>query len=490
MAIIELKGTALNYSAGLGAFDMLNTAWTSTMRSSTSLHEAIETLQLQINVAASFTSVGTAQDLVQKAEAKETEKQSALTLAYEKLDTLIMETAVVDQRVADVINTLQADFYKSYPYLEPDNWLEEFCGDIVNGWNSFWDGIGSAIAELAHDVCEWIEEHWQEFLKAVAVVVLVVASVLLLVFVPGGGLLSAILLGAAKGCLIGFATSVAINGAVNVYNGRGFWDGALDAAFSGAVGGFIGGGITGGLLGNGATMGKLATEGLLKTANSFWGAVGQGAFVGAISTAASSAGVAAVSYWIENGTLSGAGEYILLSAFSGALTGGILGGILSGVQFKILDAIKKYSGSAYKNINNSLRQLDTLDEANVTNVKYLHKGLQNQSLPEDMILYRGASTDALGSLKNISPDQLVGKEIIEKGFMSTSTLSSVANDTFSGNMQMIINAPKGAHGMDITGISIFGASESEVLFDYGQKMIITAAKQIDDVLKLIVDIKP
>jgi len=177
MAIIELKGTALNYSAGLGAFDTLNTAWTSAMRSSTSLHDAIETLQLQINVAASITSVGTAQELVQKAEGRETEKQSALTLAYEKLDTLIMETAVVDQRVADVINTLQADFYKNYPYLEPDNWLEEFCGDIVNGWNNFWDGIGSAIAECIHDVVEWCKEHWREILTTIVIVVSAILAI-------------------------------------------------------------------------------------------------------------------------------------------------------------------------------------------------------------------------------------------------------------------------------------------------------------------------
>ena len=183
-----------------------------------------------------------------------------------------------------------------------------------------------------------------------AVVVLVVASVFLLFLVPGGGLLSAILLGAAKGCLIGLVSSVAINGAVNVCKGTGFWDGALDAAFSGAIGGFIGGGITGGLLGNAATMGKVATKGLLKAAHSFWGAVGQGAFVGAVSTAASSAGVTALSYWIENGTLNGAGEYILLSAFSGALSGGILGGIISGAQFKIaeIQALKKYGNGNYE----------------------------------------------------------------------------------------------------------------------------------------------
>jgi len=229
MAIIELKGTALNYSAGLGAFDMLNTAWTSTMRSTTSLHDAIETLQLQVNVAASITPVGTAQELVQKAEARETAKQSALSLAYEKLDALIMKTAVVDQRVADVINTLQADFYKSYPYLEPDNWLEEFCGDIVNGWNSFWDGIGSAIAGCIHDVVEWCKEHWKVVVAVIVIVAIGVAAVLT------GGTLAAVLAAAFWSALKGAAVGAILGGLASIVEGESFWEGFENGLLFGAL---------------------------------------------------------------------------------------------------------------------------------------------------------------------------------------------------------------------------------------------------------------
>lgn len=43
-----------------------------------------------------------------------------------------------------------------------------------------------------------------------------------------------------------------------------------------------------------------------------------------------------------------------------------------------------------------------------------------------MTLYRGTSAEALGSLQNLSVDELVGKTFTEQGFMSTSTSNVVA----------------------------------------------------------------
>lgn len=155
-----------------------------------------------------------------------------------------------------------------------------------------------------------------------------------------------------------------------------------------------------------------------------------------------------------------------------------------------IEAFVKYSGDDYVNINNSLRGLETLSADNAEAVDIMKSTLSNASLPEDMTLYRGTSIEELGSLKNLSPEDLVGKSYTQPSFLSTSTKSSVAKGTFSsGNMQVEIEASQGAHGLDITSISQYGSDESEVLFNAGQKLIITDAQNIDDILYIKVILK-
>lgn len=64
-----------------------------------------------------------------------------------------------------------------------------------------------------------------------------------------------------------------------------------------------------------------------------------------------------------------------------------------------IEALVKYSGFDYRNINNSLRGRDILTSDNQLTVKTIESVLDNASLPKDMILYHGTSTDALGRLK-------------------------------------------------------------------------------------------
>jgi len=113
--------------------------------------------------------------------------------------------------------------------------------------------------------------------------------------------------------------------------------------------------------------------------------------------------------------------------------------------------------------------------------------LDNSALPQDMTLYRGTSTDAIGSLQNLSVDELVGKTFTEQGFMSTSISNAVAED-FSGNMQITIEASKGVQALDISSISQY-PMESEVLFNAGQEMLITSAEVSDGILYITVIIE-
>lgn len=150
-----------------------------------------------------------------------------------------------------------------------------------------------------------------------------------------------------------------------------------------------------------------------------------------------------------------------------------------------IDALVRYTGDDYENINRSLRGLEPATPENQVTIETLKSVLDNASLPHDMTLYRGTSTEALGNLKKFSTEDLVGETFIEDAFMSTSTKSSVASGTFSGNMQITIEAPAGAHAMDISSISQY-PDETEILFNAGQEMLITSAEMRNGILYITV----
>ena len=153
-----------------------------------------------------------------------------------------------------------------------------------------------------------------------------------------------------------------------------------------------------------------------------------------------------------------------------------------------ISALKKYTGAAYTNINNSLRGIEEATPENQAVIDIMKSALDSASLPENMTLYRGTSIEELGALKNLPPEELVGESFIEYGFMSTSTKSTVAEEVFMGNMYITIEASKGAHALDIASISMF-KMESEILFNAGQEMLITSAIMKDDILYITVSPK-
>lgn len=99
-------------------------------------------------------------------------------------------------------------------------------------------------------------------------------------------------------------------------------------------------------------------------------------------------------------------------------------GELSGEQ---IEALLKYIQNNYININDSLRGLRPLAPEKQATLEVMKSTLSNSALSQDMILYRGTSIEALGSLKNLSANELVRKQFVEKGFMSTSKHQSILN---------------------------------------------------------------
>lgn len=88
-------------------------------------------------------------------------------------------------------------------------------------------------------------------------------------------------------------------------------------------------------------------------------------------------------------------------------------------------------------------------------------------------------------MKDYPIEKLVNKIIDEKAFMSTSLLEK---STFTGNLKLIIEAPKGSTAAYIADLSRC-FNEYEVLFDKGQEMMIKSATQLDNgQLELVVRI--
>lgn len=142
-----------------------------------------------------------------------------------------------------------------------------------------------------------------------------------------------------------------------------------------------------------------------------------------------------------------------------------------------INSISDYSSNEYyDNINRSLRGQEVASPKSAEITKTMRDTLGNSSLPDDMTLYRGTGRSELGTLQNLSPDEMLGKSFPQPGFMSTSRDPGVAKG-FMHDLHITIKAPAGSHGLDISSIARIPA-EQEVLFDAGQQLLITAAEEI------------
>lgn len=136
-------------------------------------------------------------------------------------------------------------------------------------------------------------------------------------------------------------------------------------------------------------------------------------------------------------------------------------------------AVRSYTGTAYTNINATLRGIEQkFDDGNDICAITLHQSLGKAELPCDCTVYRGTSSRALGALRFLPDSMIVGKTIMDEGFMSTSLNQG---DAFGGDVLLEIEAPSGSHGAYVGDISSAGHHESEVLFDAGQIMTIVGA---------------
>ena len=142
-----------------------------------------------------------------------------------------------------------------------------------------------------------------------------------------------------------------------------------------------------------------------------------------------------------------------------------------GLSAQEASAVYDYTGEAYENINQVMRgQASAFDAGNRERASLLRGALSRAKIPKECVVYRGASKEALGAYQHLSDQELVGKTIQDRGFMSTSLREK---DSFGGKVKLKITVPKGAHGAYVGYTSQYGHNESEVLFCDGQVMKIT-----------------
>lgn len=183
MATIALSGTSLNYTMGMGAFQGLGKAFSDAKRTSSGLRDALNTLKSKIDIASLAAKVDTLQEQAQKAQARESEKTSSLTLAYEKLDTLICDTGTIDCRVSGKISSREDDFYKRYYYLKPEckktgkERASDWWAERWQGFKDFLGGVGNLLKNFGKGLVDWCKQVFSNVISAVTAVFIIVAAI-------------------------------------------------------------------------------------------------------------------------------------------------------------------------------------------------------------------------------------------------------------------------------------------------------------------------
>ena len=152
------------------------------------------------------------------------------------------------------------------------------------------------------------------------------------------------------------------------------------------------------------------------------------------------------------------------------------------------DAIFDYTTSKYVDINNNLRNGGNGGE-NSDIVKNIDSAINKSTIKSGTTLYRGTSTEALGlnkSVRDLSADDiksLVGKNIADKAYVSTSLKKNVADNfagrsnNVDGKVNMIITTKGNKRGLEVGSNSNFGNKEKEIILPRGASLKVTKAQK-------------
>lgn len=329
MATITLTQTTFGCTIGMGAFEGIGVAFSSLKQSTNNLTEALGSLKTKIGLASIGVNISESQEQTKAAQEREKTKKSSLSLAYDKLSTLISDVGSVDIKASSKIRERKETFYDRYYYLKPEcekTKKEKRQDKRAERWQNFKDfcgGVAEAIKNIVISSFEWCKEHW----KLIATAVMVVVAITIIIGTGGTALgpVMAVVLAAAKGLLIGASVGGLCGGVFNVVKTgdvsfNTFLEGFEDGAFSGAISGAITGGM-------GAWMSGWASGGEQAALRSL--SMGKKMLIGGIGDAGASVFGDLGDIFIKGEDMS-IGEFAVNTVFSFAL-----GFIATGVSNKV-----------------------------------------------------------------------------------------------------------------------------------------------------------
>lgn len=163
-----------------------------------------------------------------------------------------------------------------------------------------------------------------------------------------------------------------------------------------------------------------------------------------------------------------------------------------------------YTGSSYESMNGYLRYLaagmssgEAREKSGLSSSEYnamlsAIAGLKKVASKEDLVLRRGTDLGDLAGLMQgdfrTNKSSLYGKSAEElnkmfaghigtySGFTST---SSIYDRGFSGDVEVVLYAPKGTQGSSVMSISEYGTSEGEFLLNAGTQVRVLKVEQSD-----------
>lgn len=177
-----------------------------------------------------------------------------------------------------------------------------------------------------------------------------------------------------------------------------------------------------------------------------------------------------------------------------------------------INGLKKYTGSSYREINSYLRlrgmgktkneaiSISYISNSQLEALENAMNGLNKVRTTEDLVLRRGTDFGDLAGLlsgnfksnKQMLYDlreSLTGEEFaaelteryagLQGKFAGFTSTSSLYHKGFTGNVEVIIYAPKGTAASSIMRISEFGTSEGETLLNAGTNVEFIKAEKSD-----------
>jgi hypothetical protein len=145
-----------------------------------------------------------------------------------------------------------------------------------------------------------------------------------------------------------------------------------------------------------------------------------------------------------------------------------------------ISVIEAYTDGAYRALNSALRSGKKLTLDQAVMAKQLDNAIRKSTLSKDYTLRRGITSK--GVMAIFGGDVSIGDVVMDNGFMSSSK-----GEGFDSNIKLVINLPKGSHGLDVQSISAH-TSEAEVILPRGSMFKVkSVSKSGANKLKLEVD---